>query len=472
MTRWLIPLLLAAVVQDPAPQDFKARWAAALRKAADGHARLGKFCESKKQLAWAKTQFDRALECDPEHAEAKRLLARDGVEWTNAAKQAMAMPGPEFKECAAKAYECYKPAGVAFRDAARAAEDEGLKEDAARAWRRTIEFWPDCELAHKRLGHELWKWDIGTGDGEDLASIPKKGGFYVGDPRWAHAGEVGVRKEFQERMGRAPKPKPFKCPIDHQGDFTLELQGTWYIFASVRDGTTEQQLLDFAALMEAMSTWLHETAGLKELVQERGKKLPQFPLHLTCRTDSKDRGTNEEKTLGVLYFRGGELDSLFEHMMDCFLHGDSLPEKKPVAWLLFHTLVYFSRTLCGHGIHSLWDKSSGADPNNPAIMEHVRYPFWHRMIREHVWLGDDPPIKASIGTPVVTMLWRSRLKGWALIDFLMTDHRQRFNEFLKAVDFKVRDPKDPNGEKALLNALQWTVEELEQRWRRFVLENY
>ena len=162
----------------------------------------------------------------------------------------------------------------------------------------------------------------------------------------------------------------------------------------------------------------------------------------------------------------------FHCMMNSYLHGEFVSLEMPMAWLHLHTLVFLSRTLRGHGIQSIRDAPTGLDPNSPAMKEHISYPFWHQMIREQIWLGDDPPIKASIGNAVSTMLWRSRLKGWSLVDFLLAEHRKKFNEFLKAVDFKTRDPKDPTGEKTFFKVFEWSPEELEMRWRRFVLENY
>jgi tetratricopeptide (TPR) repeat protein len=187
---------------------FDRRMAGALRKAAETHVKLGQFCESKKQLAWAKHQFEWALQCDPENAEAKRRLAR-GIGWKNATPQELEEPGPPFKEAAAKAYEIFKPAGEAFLAVARWADKSAAKARAEEAWRRAIEYYPECEEARKRLGHERVDFEYSIGRRGESGPYAKAG------LRWSHTAEAAFRKEFRERMAQAPKPEPYVCNHSH-----------------------------------------------------------------------------------------------------------------------------------------------------------------------------------------------------------------------------------------------------------------
>jgi hypothetical protein len=474
-TLWFAVLALT-VVQDraaaPPPQDFDALFAAALKRAADAHARLGRFCEGKKQRAWARTQFERALECDPDHAEAKRLLAREGIEWTNATRQEPEEPGDLFEECAKKAYEVFQPAGAAFRDAAKWADDQGgdaWHAQALRAWKLTIEYWPACAEARKRLGHEQWKWDFGYGSGRVKA--PKDRVYLVGPPRWSHAGEVAFRKEFEERKAKAPKAKPYKCEDKSHSPAVAEVEGTFYVFMLIGVDAKVVHLDEFAATCEAFTSWLHDFVEAKERIEGRVERLPLWPIHACISVDEVveypvEIPFHHRNTFG----RG--LRTVIRHSMDSYLHGRFIGRYYPMAWLHLWTLLYFTKVLFGHGMATVDDATTSPDMNSHVIRAHEAFPGWHKSVREHVWLGDDPPINASIGQPVNSMRWRSRLKGWSLFDFLMTEHRPKLTEFFKQCDYKVRDPMDPTGEKTFLKVFGWSREELDSRWRRFVLENY
>lgn len=452
-------------------QEFEALFAAALKKAADAHVRLGRFCEGKKQLGWARTQYERALECDPEHAEAKRLLAREGIEWKNGARQEPELPGELFDECAKKAYEAYQPAGAAFRDAAKLADAKGadLEAQAQRAWKQTLEYWPACAEARKRLGHEQWKWDFSHWDTRKPRVSDRT--FQVGPPRWSHAGEVTFRKEFEERKAKAPKAKPYQCDADWHDPPVAEAQGTFYVFLLTGEDAKVEHLDEFVSICEAFTAWLHEFVGAKERIEERVERLPRWPLHLGP-TMHIVGDPKLDIPFQIRSSYGFSFSSMVAYSMNSYLHGEFVGLKQPVAWLHLQTLLYFCKLLFGHGLVIVNDATSSPDTNSYVLRAYELIPNWHKMMRELAWLGDDPPIKASIGEPVNTMRWRSRLKGWSLFNFLMTEHRGKLAEFFRRCDYQVRDPKDPTGEKTFREVFGWSYEELETRWRRFVLENY
>lgn len=467
------PMLLAAGgSQDRgALQEFEALFAAALQKAAEAHVRLGRFCEGKKQLAWARTQYERALACDPEHAEAKRLLEREGVEWRNAARQEPEEPGALFDECAKKAYEAYQPAGAAFRDAAKLADAKGatLEAQARRAWKQTLEYWPACSEARKRLGHQLYKSDFSIWD--TLKPVASDRLFHVSAPRWSHPGEIAFRKGFEERKAKAPKAKPYQCSAGSHPPAVAEVRGTFYVFVLTgREGKPEH-LEEFVSICEAFTGWLHEFVGAQERIEGRVRPLGDGPLHVGL-AFSGGGDSKQDVPFALARSYGFYFSAVIDYAMSSYLHGDLVAYHQPVAWLHLQTLLYVCKAVFGHGLVVLSDATSTQDVNSRVTRGYELLPNWHKTMREMAWLGDDPPIKASIGEPINSMRWRSRLKGWSLFDFLMTEHQGKLSEFFRQCDYQVRDPKDPTGEKTFRKVFGWSYEELEERWRQFVLENY
>ncbi len=57
-------------------------------------------------------------------------------------------------------------------------------------------------------------------------------------------------------------------------------------------------------------------------------------------------------------------------------------------------------------------------------------------------------------------------KSWSLVDFLMTEHREQFDEYLR----KLRGY--PDDETAFREIFGWSSEDLEGKWKDYVLKNY
>ena len=59
---------------------------------AKAHFALGKWCQNRKLTFWAKKEFEKALELDPDHASAKKALGREGNRKTTAQKSMKGRP--------------------------------------------------------------------------------------------------------------------------------------------------------------------------------------------------------------------------------------------------------------------------------------------------------------------------------------------------------------------------------------------
>lgn len=64
-------------------RELERRYSELLGKAASMHVELARWLEKEGQLAWARYQYEWALDVSPGHADASAALAREGVKWEN-----------------------------------------------------------------------------------------------------------------------------------------------------------------------------------------------------------------------------------------------------------------------------------------------------------------------------------------------------------------------------------------------------
>jgi hypothetical protein len=82
--------------------------------------------------------------------------------------------------------------------------------------------------------------------------------------------------------------------------------------------------------------------------------------------------------------------------------------------------------------------------------------------------GKDPDIAAVIKcTNFAELDGAETVKAWSIVDFLLTEHREKFIEFCQ----DLRGAKD-NGEESLRKVWGWSLEDLDSRWRAFAKTAY
>ena len=60
------------------------------------------------------------------------------------------------------------------------------------------------------------------------------------------------------------------------------------------------------------------------------------------------------------------------------------------------------------------------------------------------------------------------VKGWSMIDFLLTEHREKFLDYLS----KLRGQKEEDDEKTLKEVFGWTLDDFDLRWRTYARASY
>ncbi|MBI4242745.1 MAG: hypothetical protein HY606_01535, partial [Planctomycetes bacterium] len=99
---------------------------------------------------------------------------------------------------------------------------------------------------------------------------------------------------------------------------------------------------------------------------------------------------------------------------------------------------------------------------------------WPVEIRKMVQMGEDPDINSVLKiTNMSQMDLEKTLKAWSIVDFLVTEHNETFKQFLKDIKADNQQSSSLNyGINAIKKAFGWNTEELNKKWKEFVLRTY
>jgi hypothetical protein len=94
---------------------------------------------------------------------------------------------------------------------------------------------------------------------------------------------------------------------------------------------------------------------------------------------------------------------------------------------------------------------------------------WPLVIRTWIKEGKDPPIfEVFKCKDVAEFSGAETVKGWSMIDFLLTEHREKFLDYLG----KIRGQSEDEDEKILKELFGWTLEDLDTRWKTYANAAY
>ncbi|HZL72487.1 MAG TPA: hypothetical protein VFC86_08500, partial [Planctomycetota bacterium] len=90
---------------------------------------------------------------------------------------------------------------------------------------------------------------------------------------------------------------------------------------------------------------------------------------------------------------------------------------------------------------------------------------WPIILRQLVKEGKDPlMLEVFKCKDAAEFDGAEAVKAWSMVNFLATEHRERFMEFLS----KIRGQKEDEDEKALLEVFGWTIEDFDIRWKAYI----
>ncbi|HLF92324.1 MAG TPA: hypothetical protein VJB14_02610 [Planctomycetota bacterium] len=468
--RWTWAIFLLAAQAAP-EEEYKTKLAQINRNCAAKHYAIGEYLTTSQMHLWAREQYNKVIQFDPDHERAHKRLGdrkgENGWEFDTASK----IEGNKKKETDAdglrvkKSYQerlesAGKDISRLWGDLALFCKKGGLEKEAVQAFRKAVEYDPLNAVARKELGYEK----------------DAKGA-------WISKVERELRKEMKDGIAKAPSGAASTGPTKVEttlGQKHQKREGAHFLFESPHLKDSELAgLLQHAEHAHAM---YHKIMGETDDAF-RGRKMNHIVLkdkaqHLKY-VDAFHTGSPAQKELarkskGSIGFPACEeyqdtapmpvledwaVHSTVQILSHLFVGGDHL-------WIHEGTAYHFTRLMKDSAATYCVDlagTSPGAgesknlqDPNN-----------WPVILKVWVREGKDPNIDAVLKCGNLAELdGPETVKSWSLIDFLLAEHREKYLEFCRAL--KAGGKTD----EALQAVWGWKSSDLDQRWRSFVKTTY
>jgi hypothetical protein len=401
--------------------------------------------EKMKQFVWARAEYIKVLRLDPERAEAKaKIKGPAAIPRSNQGKGATLPAKREdlLQSLAAKA-------AAKYRVKAKALTEEKRELEARMAWRWVLLYAPadpDARRALKLTGKGADALDPAWGEGKWEEMLSK-----------ADAGKASADLSHIDRKWGGKNAK--------RVTENLAIEGV---------GISAERVTQLARTGECVLAFMRVALGdptaaphVKRIVFINGEEAYHRYIDdfVTEKQDAKDR---HKATGGFTNFQQRE------HVMWCHPKGDDwldviLPHKMAefmlhtyhATWLhegtgLFATQLFMNKT--GGGCMTLregTDASTGewSDPKKADLF-----------LRDKVLAGTDDDIEVMLNATLVTMTSSQLAKSMSLMKFLILRHPQVFRAVVRVYREEVTKPRE-----VLEKALGFTLEELDEFWRRWYL---
>lgn len=457
--RYMFALVAASLaVSQDGNQEWAGRWDRLVKKAAEEHYKLGDYLEISKMFKWARMEYEKALALNPEHERARKKLEKIENNNRKTGDEALRVEEEYLK----RQEKMGKPLAKDFAELGDWAKKQGLTAEADRAYKKALEYDPDNAKARQALGHTKDK------------------------DRWISPWEKQMQADFKDGIAKAPQGEEVKeSTAIEQGLNQKHNKRKSSRFLAESPHLTSAQLARCVQMAE------HAVAMYKKLFTMSEDPIPQekYPMnHILLKTKEQhaayidkfdNRPATEKKQVKEMVGTSdadppmgecwqGEHPESFVHdfVVHTTVHALSMwHHRGDRPWLTEGMAYYFTRLMNNtaqvHCVRFEGTKTEGGknfnDPGN-----------WPLIIREWMKTGKDPDMNAVIKSALNDLTAERTVKAWSVIDFLFAEHREKFLELHKAL---ASDPKD-KGEKAFQQVFNWSLEELNARWKEFARRSY
>ena len=477
MVRSLMLLGIAAIFgqsgQDapakPPEEEYKDRLARIRESLAEEHYKVGEYLAGVSMHRWARDEFRKSIGFSANHEQARKRLGyllKDG-EWEPDPNASLEIENKKKGVEEEKLKQQYddkvirlgKTIGRMWSELGSWCEKNKLKTEAEAAWKLAIEYDPLNTDSRKKLGY------VRQGK----------------DGPWMSKFETAIRKEMKEGIAKAPGGSPHKEQTEVEADMGWK-----------HEKRSSQNFLIQAAgqnqewLSKEVKHGEHAHAIFHKLfVQKDNLFQQQYNLIVV-----KDKSSHESYV--DKYWQGGDAtrkdftkkangtggfprsewilgdrpdvhdwvvhkttEACFEHLV-----GGQRP------WMREGLAYHFTKTMFGTAgvlCVNLAGTGSGGEKNlqNPED--------WPLVIRTWIKESKDPAMAEVFKCKeTAEFSGAETVKGWSMIDFLLTEHRERFLDYLS----KLRGQKEEDDEKTLKEVFGWTLDDFDLRWRTYARASY
>lgn len=472
MRLWIAALLLLPA-QDP-KTEFETRFAKERSNLAVVRAGHGDWLAGKGQHLWAKREYELAIELNPDLETARSKLGFRRVDggWefdpAKKVKSANEKSGAEADKIQKEYLKRLAGTGTDFArrfgEIADFAEKNGLREEAAATWRRVLEF----DSAHRKARETLGYQKLPSGGWATAAEVELKAELRGGVAKAPKGAADGSTPEYERAMAIPMKKHStpaFVAASPHLDAAALErlvqhaghVHAAWHRIFNVPDafGGRQQHLIyfqDHDQHVKYIDLFHKGTAAQKEYARKLNAQIA-IPVS-ECVQGRRSTESLEDFTV----------HAVAQNLTRIYAIGKKTNTHDPI-WLQEGISFWFTYAVNGT---AEWGCVELGNTQTERLREARKPETWAKGIHALVSEGEDPPVRAVVNcTNGPDMDAIETVKAWSLVDFLILEHREKFSAFCR--DLRAQDD---NGEKSFQKVFGWTLDDLNAKWRSWVLVAY
>jgi tetratricopeptide (TPR) repeat protein len=475
MARWAALLGLFSICassgQDAplSPADeYKTRLARINEALADEHFKVGEYLAGVSMFRWAREEYRKAIGFSMDHEESRKRLGyvkKEG-DWApdpDASLESENKKKGDEQDKVKKEYDTRidrlgKNVGRMWAELGGFCEKNKMTAEAQAAWKKAIEYDPMNGDSRRKLGY---------------ARQGKSG-------PWLSKFESAFRKQAKEGIAKSPGGAGDKTRTTVESDmgWTHEKRKSpHFLIEAAKD---QEWLAKHVKHGEHAYALFHKLFDVKdELFQQpynivivKDKAQHEAYVDKYHQGDStrrefskKMKGTGGFPQTEVTLGNDPDLHEFVVHMTTqrCSEHltGGSRP------WLHEGLAYHFSMQVIGKGgtfCTNIQGTGAGGGERDYRNMED-----WPLIMRTLINESKDPAmIEVFKCKDFAELSGAEAVKAWSLVDFLVTEHRERFLDFCS----KARGQREDEDEKILKEVFDWTIDDLDTRWRTYVRAFY
>lgn len=468
-----IAALTAALLcpQGAAPEEeYKTKLAALSKSAAAKHYQIGDYLSTSQMHLWAREQYYKAIENDPDHENARRKLGfkkGDEGKWESdpAIKQEFANKKKDADaDKVRKAYSdklelAGKDLGRQWADLALWCRRGKMDKESVDAFRKALEYDPGNATARKELGYEKTQKGAWISKFERELRKEMRDGIAKAPQGAAFEGET----EAEKGLGQKHKKKEtghFRIESPHLADPVMSgiLQHAEHAYAMFHKIFKQEDILGGRRVNLIV---LKDKAQHTRFVEAfyRGPSQAHKELALKAR-GGHGAGGHElyQETDPPALLHDWAIHSTVEDLLGAWTRSE-------YCWLREGLAFHFTRLMQDSALLHCVDLA-GTSPENKG-KNYTQPEDWPIVCKVWVRDGKDPDINAIIKcTNYAELDGAEAVKAWSLVEFLLAEHRDKFIDFCKALG------EDKDVETALKTAWGWSPADLDQKWKQYVKMAY
>lgn len=478
MKRLILLVGIAAVLvcaQDKRDNGKVDDIAKAKAEAAKQHVSLGNYLYSYKMYEWGNFQYKKALQLDPDNADARKKLGfkKDGDQWVKDDKAKLKSRNEEKDEDKVEnIWTQYVEKVEKMKSLASKFSSLGDKkaktdpEVARECYFLALEYDPDNEKLRKKVGHE---WFGSKESGEWVSKTKKQ--YVIEMKEWSKAPKGNDTN--RGGAGKAGLNLPFK--VRESAHLLIESTALDSAKMATCCQVGEQAYAVFKKLFKLDKdpiskinfVFLQNPAEHAQFVDRYSNE----PEEIKKKLKGMGGISTVYGQMPVSEFHGKEEDTFRDstahevaHWLTRAIGGDVPP------WFLEGIAYFFSRGI-NQTLLTYCVSFAGTGGDFDKKIKDVKK--WPSLVRQWVRTGNDPDINSVIKAMTVNDLdAKKTIKAWSICEFLFYEHGEKIPDFIAQMRNNNAGQQKDTGEKTFQDVFNWTLEDLDNEWRKFALRNY